>query len=371
MARDDAPGDGGRDRSEAGDGLIEDSQHNTYDIEFHGANPFVGFLYLAALRAGVEMARRMDDADFAAECRRRFELGSRRTVEHLFEGEYFVQRVDLARHPRFQVGRGCLADQLFGQAWAAQLDLGPLAAPEAVRSALRAIWRYNWAPDTGPQNAHHPPERWFARRGDKGLFLCTWPKSDFLDEGVRYKNEVWTGIEYQVAAHMVREGMLQEGLAVVRGIDERYDGRRHNPWNEVECGDHYARALASWGVFLALCGFHCDGPAGVLAFAPRLRPEDFAAAFTGPEGWGLYRQRHVAGGGLDASLELRAGSLSLAALHLAPPAGASWRVELRADGQAVAARVEPLAAPWGATVAVRPAARLRVHRELAVVLRPA
>ena len=31
--------------------------------------------------------------------------------------------------------------------------------------------------------------------------------------------------------------------------------RKHNPFNEIECGDHYARALASWGVLLGLAGF--------------------------------------------------------------------------------------------------------------------
>jgi hypothetical protein len=116
-----------------------------------------------------------------------------------------------------------------------------------------------------------------------------------MQEPVRYRDEIWTGIEYQVAANLLYEGMLREGLSIVRGIHDRYDGRRHNPWNEVECGDHYARAMASWGCLLALTGFTYDGPAGRLGFAPRWQPEDFRAFFSAAEGWGSLRQRRTDG----------------------------------------------------------------------------
>jgi hypothetical protein len=118
---------------------------------------------------------------------------------------------------------------------------------------------------------------------------------------VPYRDEVWTGIEYQVAGHMLWEGMLEEGLAIIRAIHERYDGRVHNPWNEIECGDHYARAMASWGCYLALLGLEYDGPAGRLSFAPRLQQDLFSAAFTAAEGWGvLYQSRalNVQGNGV-------------------------------------------------------------------------
>lgn len=272
------------------DGVIEDGQHNTYDIEFHGANTFVGALYLAALRAGEEMAKRMQDFAFAHLCRRVFAAGSERTMQRLWNGEYFVQEVDLGAHPKAQYGKGCLSDQLFGQNWAHQLALGYLYPRDAVRKALRAVHRYNWATDVGPYNEAHPPERVFANAGEPGLLTCTWPKSRFLPQGVRYKSEVWTGIEHQAASHMLREGLIQEGLQILRGIEARYDGRRHNPYNEVECGDHYARALAAWASLTALSGFELDGPAGRYRFDPRVTPERFKAFFAGPEGWGSYEQ---------------------------------------------------------------------------------
>ena len=304
------------------DGLLEGSQHNTYDINFHGPNTMVGSLYLAALRAGEEMAREVADAPFADECRRIYESGRRRSVEGLFNGEYFVQKVDLEKHPKHQYGDGCLADQLFGQGWAHQVGLGHVYPRENVAVALEAVWRYNWAPDIGPQNEAHKPERWFASPGEAGLFTCTWPKSTYLVEGVRYKNEVWTGIEYQVAGNMAWDGMLTEALAICRGVHERYHPSKHNPWNEVECGDHYARGMASYGVFLGLCGFEYHGPQGHLGFAPRITPDDFRAAFSAAEGWGTISQKRE-GKTQSNRIEVRWGRLRLKTLAVELPEGAS------------------------------------------------
>ncbi|HEY3241797.1 MAG TPA: GH116 family glycosyl hydrolase [Phycisphaerae bacterium] len=273
------------------DGLIDASQPNTYDINFEGPNTFVGALYLAALRAGEQMAREVGETEFAARLRKIFESGSRLSVERLWNGEYFIQQVDLEKYPKDQYGDGCLSDQLFGQSWAHQLGIGYLYPAEHVHQALQAIWKYNWAPDIGLQNSAHKPERWFAMPGEAGLFVCTWPKSAYLPAGVRYREEVWTGIEYQVAAHMIWEGMVNEGLAIVRAVHDRYHPLKRNPYNEVECGDHYARALASWGVLTALAGYEYHGPRGYLAFAPRITPDDFRAAFTAAEGWGTFAQK--------------------------------------------------------------------------------
>jgi uncharacterized protein (DUF608 family) len=278
-------------QDENADGLIENSQHNTYDINYHGANTFVGALYLAALRAGEAMAREVGDGDFADRCRTIFEKGQEKTLAKLWDGEYFIQDVDLEAHPQHQYGRGCLSDQLFGQGWAHQLGLGYLYPAKNVREALASVWKYNWAPDVTAYNEVHPPFRWFVSPGQAGLFTCTWPKSEHLSEGTLYREEVWTGIEYQVAGHMIHEGMLEEGLAICRAVHDRYHPELFNPYNEVECGDHYARALASWGVYLALLGFENHGPRHHLGFSPRISPENFKAAFTAPEGWGAFEQR--------------------------------------------------------------------------------
>ncbi len=324
------------------DGVIEDSQHNTYDINFIGANTMVGSLYLAALLAGEAMAKVVGDADFADRCRRVFDAGSAESAQRLFDGEYFIQDIDWNNHPDYQYGPGCLSDQLFGQGWAHQLGLGYIYPKEAVLSALAGIYKYNWAPDIEPQNDAHPPGRWFARPGNAGLFVCTWPKSDFPpgNQGVLYRNEVWTGIEYQVAGNMLYDGLVTEALAIIRGIHERHDGVLHNPWNEVECGDHYARAMAGWGCFTAAAGFYYNGPEKRIGFAPRMLADDFAAFFSAAEGWGLFSQTRQAAQH-RYRLRLDWGQLALSELSLdgagLPPDGA---VVVKLNGQDVPADVQ-------------------------------
>ena len=320
------------------DGLIENSQHNTYDINFEGPNTFVGSLYLAALRAGEEMAKEIGDTEFAQRCRRIFESGSKLSVERLWDGDYFIQIVDLQKHPKDQYARGCLSDQLFGQGWAHQLGLGYIYPEVNVHKAMASVWIYNWASDVGPQNEAHPPERWFALPGEPGLFTCTWPKSPYLKDGVRYREEIWTGIEYQVAGHMVWENMVTEALAICRGVEDRYQPAKHNPYNEVECGDHYARAMASWGVYTALAGFEYHGPKGHIGFAPRVTPENYRAAFTAAEGWGSFSQTRK-DTTQQETIELRWGRLALKTLAFAiPQAWKTARVEIRINDKTVSGK---------------------------------
>jgi non-lysosomal glucosylceramidase len=300
------------------DGIIEDNQHNTYDIDFVGPNTFVGALYLAALEAAARMAELQGDKEFATQCRAIAGKGSKWTVEHLWNGEYFTQEIPKGKEDKFQYGDGCLADQVFGQFWAEQCELGYVYPADKVRTALKSVYRYNWAPDIAAQNKEYPPQRWFARPGDAGLFTCTWPKGGRMKEPVLYRDEIWTGIEYQVAAAMIHEGMIREGLSIIRGVHDRYDGEKHNPWNEVECGDHYARAMASWGCLLALAGFTYDGPAGKLGFAPRWQQEDFKAFFSAAEGWGSLKQKRREKS-QENGIEVRHGRVTLKQLVLEAP----------------------------------------------------
>ncbi|MBL8762672.1 MAG: hypothetical protein JNM07_00195 [Phycisphaerae bacterium] len=304
------------------DGVIHATQHNTYDINFEGPNTYVGSLYLAALLAGERMAKLMDDAEAAGRYRSLFESGRRWTEANLFNGEYFTQRVPPGGPRQWQYEEGCLSDQLFGQNWSRTLDLGSVYDEGAVRRAYASVFRYNWAPAVGAYNGAYPPERYFARDREGGLFVCTWPKGGRAEDPVRYRDEVWTGCEYQVAAGFVWEGMLDEGLAIVKAVDERYDGAMHNPWNEVECGDHYARAMASYGVLQALSGFVHDGPAGILGLAPRMTPDDFASFFAASEGWGVLKQRRVDGVRQESEIRLDWGRLRVREFVTVLPPGA-------------------------------------------------
>ena len=145
-----------------------------------------------------------------------------------------------------------------------------------------------------------------------------------------------TGFEYQVAGHMIAERMVQEGLAVTRAIHDRYHASKRNPWNEIECGDHYSRAMAGYGVFITACGYEHHGPKGHLGFNPRLTPENFRAPFTASEGWGTFSQK-ITNQQLAAEIDMKSGRLQLNTLALGLPSGATGSaVRALLDGKEVA-----------------------------------
>jgi non-lysosomal glucosylceramidase len=214
--------------------------------------------------------------------------------------------------------------QVMGQSWAFQVALPRVFPQKESLSALQSLWRYNFTPDVGPYRAVYKPGRWYAMPGEAGLLMCTFPRSDWdydkakgkgAEWAAGYFNECMNGFEYEVAGHMIWEGMVTEGLAVTRAVHDRYHPSRRNPWNEVECGDHYARSMASYGIFLAACGFVYHGPKGHLGFAPRVRPENFKAAFTAAEGWGTFSQQ-AGPAGLNGQVSVRWGKLRLRSLSV-------------------------------------------------------
>ena len=298
-----------------GEGILEGAQHNTLDQPWFGKIAWLSSLYVAAARACEEMAREMGDDAFAAQMR---EIVRARQPEHR---PRTVQRRVLHPNPRQgaraqSVGshNGCEIDQVFGQSWAWQVGLGPRSSKRAhVRTALASLWKYNFTPDVGPFRQKNKPGRWYAMAGEGGLIMCTWPKGDAarLQEGCDfYFNECMSGFEYQVAGHMIWEGMVQEGLAIARAIHDRYHASRRNPWNEVECGDHYARSMASYGVFLAACGYEYHGPKGYLSFDPKLRPM-IPRCLHGGGRLGHVRQRRQ-GGEQRETIEVKYGQTTVA-----------------------------------------------------------
>ena len=150
----------------------------------------------------------------------------------LFNGEYYVQIPDKAHEHSVGSHNGCEIDQVFGQSWAWQVGLGRILPVKHVKQALASLWKYNFAPDVGPFRKAHQPGRWYAMAGEAGLIMCTWPRGEGrrVQQGFDfYFNECMNGFEYQVAGHMIWEGMVQEGLAVARAIHDRYHPSRRNP----------------------------------------------------------------------------------------------------------------------------------------------
>ena len=275
------------------DGVLEGEQPNTYDIAFYGPNMYIGGLWLAALRAAEELARLEGDEQQRARYRQLFECGSQKYDQLLWNGEYYIQLIDPSLPRGDQFGEGCLADHLFGQCWAHLLDLGYILPEEHVKQTLRSIVVYNFR--SGFRDFTHD-YRVFADQDDAGLLVCTWPHGGRPEVPVRYCDEVWTGIEYQVGSHCIMEGMVDEGLQVLAALRARYDGTRRNPYNEIECGDHYARAMAGWSALEALSGFRFNALENALTFAPAGEPDTFRAPFITHTGWGTFERRSAASG---------------------------------------------------------------------------
>jgi uncharacterized protein (DUF608 family) len=285
------------------DGVLEGVQHNTYDVEFYGPNPLCGIYYLGALRAAEEMARAAGDAASAAEYRRLFENGSRWTDANLFNGEYYIQKVrgvpkdqiapallstmgsEDTANPQYQVGEGCLVDQLLGQYLADIAGLGPLVASEHIQKTLASIDRYNYKRS---MENHDNVQRTFVLNDEAALVICDYAKHQRPKIPFPYFAEAFTGSEYTAAVLMLYHGMAKEGVESIANIRARYDGEKRNPWDEAECGHHYARAMAAWSGVVALSGFQYDGRTASVELLPRVNTPDFRCFWSTGTGWGWF-----------------------------------------------------------------------------------
>ena len=264
------------------DGVMEGCQHNTMDVEYYGPNPQMGLWYLGALRAAEEMALHLDDAEFAATCRDLFEKGRDWIDAHLFNGEYYEHEIravsdpaqiaeglrssmgaDVTSEPIFQLGTGCLVDQLVGQFLAHVCGLGYLVDPEHMRTTYGSILRHNYRESL---RGHANHMRSYALGGESGLLMASYPRGARPKYPFPYFTEIMTGFEYTAAVGMLYEGMVEEGLRCVQAIRSRYDGRKRSPFDEAECGHHYARAMASWAAVLALTGFRYSAVSRTMCF---------------------------------------------------------------------------------------------------------
>ncbi|MEA4887884.1 MAG: GH116 family glycosyl-hydrolase [Clostridiaceae bacterium] len=274
-------------------GYLSGRQHHTLDMELFGPNSWLSGFYLAALEAGARMAAALGDTDSAAHYRACLERGKTWVDQHLFNGEYFHQQIDLtddhvldpyadpgmlsgdvrsaywndeAGELKYQIGEGCAIDQVLAQWHCDLIGLGDIFDRAKVRRALASIYRYNYH-DSMRQVFN--PCRLYCLNDEAGTAICSWPN------GVRkpvvpvpYSEETMHGFEYQAGSHMIMNGLETEGLAVVQAVRDRYNGTARNPWNEIECGSNYARSMASYALLLAYSGFSCDLVHNRIGFHP-------------------------------------------------------------------------------------------------------
>jgi len=263
------------------DGVMEGCQHNTMDVEYFGPNPQMELWYLGALKAASIMADFMKDKSFAKTCRQLYDNGSQWTDANIFNGEYYIQDIQPPKkdeqisqflsvgmgaknqsNPEFQLGKGCLVDQLVGQYMAHICDLGYLVKEENVKATLSSIMKYNYK---SSMTDHFNNMRSYALGDEAALLMASFPYGR-PEVPFPYYSEVMTGFEYTAGNGMLYEGMEDEGLKVITNIRDRYDGRKRSPFDEAECGHHYARAMTAYGAVLALTGFHYSGVEKVMKF---------------------------------------------------------------------------------------------------------
>jgi non-lysosomal glucosylceramidase len=325
-------------------GVMSGVQNNTYDVAFFGPNPLCGVYYLGALRAAEEMARSLGDHSSAMEYRHVFEQGTRWTDANLFNGEFYIQEIkgfhsdqivpvllagaNMANteNPQYQVGKGSLIDQLLGQYLAHVTNLGPLVTPAHVHTTLQSIYQYNYKRTLID---HNNVERTFALNNEAALVICDYGKAPRPRIPFPYFAEVMTGFEHSTAALMIYSGMVDEGIECIHNIRARYDGEKRSPWDEAECGHHYARAMASWTSFVALSGFQYDGAEASVVAVPRIPHRNFNCFWATATGWGTFAYRPVAGSGTGFTIRVLSGTLSCRSCEIS---GSGSSATVRSNG---------------------------------------
>ena len=292
-------------------GTIEEPHHNTYDIEFWGPDAMCTSFYLGALEAFIKLSEAMGDdtVNYAV----LLEAGKKAMQTSLYNGEYFMQRVkweglsasdpiEAAKQgigttysdealeifkkegPKYQYGNGCLSDGVLGF-WIAQMcGVGEIIDHEKVQSHLLSVYKYNLKTDL---SGHVNPQRSaYAYGNEGGLILCSWPKGGQPALPFVYSNEVWTGIEYQVASYLMMEDRVKEGLEIVKTCRKRYDGKIRDPFDEYECGHWYARAMSSYGLLQGLTGLRYDAVDKALYMDSKIG-NDFSCFISTDTGFGV------------------------------------------------------------------------------------
>jgi len=247
--------------------------------------------------------------------------------DRLWNGEYYIQEVGEQRDQDYL--DGCHIDQLLGEWWGDQVGIDRNFPADRSKIAMQSLLKHNFLTDFHGQSLK---PRQYCESTDGGMKMITWPKNAQPIPGMKYGDEVMTGFEYGAAATLIQNGLLKEGLMVIKIISDRYDGRLRtegvsdfangpwgysgNPFGDDECGKFYGRSLSVWSALLSLQGFIYDGPAGVIGFRPRMNAEDHASFFSAAEGYGLFKQV-IAAGKLNAAIEVAEGTVRLNQIVLA------------------------------------------------------
>lgn len=311
-------------------GVLTGFQANTFDVEFLGPNPLSMCYYLGALKSASIMADFLNDKVKSLEYEELYEKGRKWIEENLFNGEYYIQKYDSKRAKRNQMGIGCLSDQLIGLQISRIAGMNNFLDPSHVEKTLKSIFKYNYREN---MHDHENNARLYAVNDEAGLLVCSWPHGSKPEIPLPYASEIWIGSEYQFAVHCIIEGLIEDGLKVVKSTRSRFDGFHRNPWDEFECGHHYARSMASYGLLIALSGFSFDKVKGYLSFSPKIHKDNFKSFWALDNVWGEYIQNENL-----SKIDILYGEISLNTIKLDILNGMShWNVKL--NGKSIDAKV--------------------------------
>lgn len=334
------------------DGILEGAQYNTLDRIWYGKIAWISTLYNAALHAGESMAIDMSDKAFAKKCASIAEQGKKNIAEQLFNGEYFYQILDPEHLDAPNSNKGCHTDQLLGQYWAKQVGLPGVVSSEKAKTALSSIFKYNYFERYADHldQADIPVSRYYALADEPVMIMCSFPKggadqapgkinNDWEKLVIGYFSEPWTGQEHQVAAAMIDHGLVEEAMKIEQAVHTRYRSERRNPYNEIEYGNHYTRAMSGYAPFISASGFTLHEPKGEIGFAPKISPDNFRSAFISGNAWGTFTQKR--NGQIQTnSMKINYGSITLSKFNLESNGSNPGKVTVTVNGKAVRAKTK-------------------------------
>lgn len=252
-----------------GDGIANISGvGNTFDAEkYEGTSSYLATLWLAALRALEELARRRGDTMVAEQCRLRFARAKASAIEELWNGDFFVNYYDSANKRRCPNSH---YSQLAGEFFARLCGLGPLYGDQYVRQALSAMIRLNYHPQ------------------------LKFPTNEATPQGKMSVRLMWGWLPHArvyLAGTPFYFGMAEEGWRVLERLetvitdinaDNRWDQRLffEPDTGKEHWGRFYMTAPATWYVYQALLGYRWDQSEGLLCLCPNL--PDNLLPFEGP-----------------------------------------------------------------------------------------
>ncbi len=310
------------------DGVLEGRQHHSLDTELFGPSSWLQSMYLAALLSASKMAKALGDTEKEREYLEVFEKGKEWTKNNLFNGKYFIHKIDLkdrsvlekfdcveffwneeTEEIKYQIANGSIIDQMFGEWHSNLIGIGEIFDPEQVKTALSSMMKLNFKENL---RNHINPCRTFALNDEAGTTICDYESNrDKPKNPIPYCEETMTGFEYSFAGLLIQNKMTDEGLKVIKAVRDRYDGKKRNPWNEIECGSNYARSMASFALISAYSGFVADLPNKTLRFNPVIQKTPFKAFFAVDGGWGTFNVFED-----KVTLEISEGQILLSALEL-------------------------------------------------------